>query len=105
MHKRLSKLDDWKLSNKRQDIRGHQLMDAEGHPLGTVDDLIVNTDRSLVERIVLEDGSEYAAEEIEIDDQQAYLKGTAPAPDGGAPVVRTYDDAHVEQGHDSTRNI
>lgn len=81
--RRLSQLDDWQLVHDDQDIRGHTMMDAEGHPIGTVDDLIVNTDTERVEMIVLDDGTEYDADAIEIDDRQAYLKDTA-TPSGDA---------------------
>ncbi len=94
--KRISRSDDWNLVHDEQDIRGHRMIDAEGNTIGTVDDLIINTDSKLVETIVLEDGTEYSTDEIEIDDnQQAYLKGTAT--DDTGRTVRVYDDARVQR--------
>ena len=102
MRKRLSELNDWKLVNSSQDIRGHKMMDADGNKIGVVDDLVVNTRSKLVETIVLEDGAEYGAEDIEVDHKQAYLKGTTqtddPTGDEADRVVRVYDDVRVHQG-------
>ena len=103
MRKRLSELNDWKLVNSDQDIRGHKMISADGDTIGEVDDLIVNTRSKLVETIVLADGTEYGAEDIEVDDKKAYLKGTYeggdPTGDEADRVVRVYDDVRV-QGSD-----
>lgn len=104
-HKRLSKMDDYDLVHSSQDIRGHSMMDADGNTIGTVDDLIVDTNANRVDTIVLDDGQEFSASEIEIDDKNAYLKGTRTSTDTGDPtgddsdrVVRVYGDAHVQSG-------
>ncbi len=101
-HKRLSDLSDYKLTHSSQDIRGHSMMDADGNKIGTVDDLIVDTNSNRVDTIVLNDGQEFSASEIEIDNKRAYLKGTRreedPTGDDADRVVRVYGDAHVQQG-------
>ncbi len=62
----LSQLDDWQLVHDDQDIRGWPVQDAAGHRLGTVQELLVNTDTAYVDAIVLDTGAEYPASAIQI---------------------------------------
>ena len=57
----LSQLDDWELVHPDQDVRGRSLLDESGTPIGTVREMIVNTDEEGVDAIVLENGAEYPA--------------------------------------------
>lgn len=69
----LSQLSDWQLVHDSQDIRGQTLYDADGRPLGKIDNLIVNTDTEYVDAIVV-DGREIPANALEIGDNTVYLR-------------------------------
>ncbi len=72
----LSQLEDWELVNDDQDIRGWPVQDQSGHRLGTVRELIVDTDTELVEQVVLDNGTEYPNDEIELGSGVVYLRRT-----------------------------
>ncbi len=78
----LKQLDDWKLKDEDQDIRGKTLKGPDGRPLGRIRDFLVNTDTERVETIVLDDGSEYRVRDIEIRDDSGdvFLRASAGAP-------------------------
>ncbi len=69
----LSQLDNWELVHPDQDLRGRRLLDAEGRPLGTVTEMIVDTDEERVDAIVLDDGREYPASAFQIRDENPVL--------------------------------
>ncbi len=96
-HERLSRVDDWELVHEDQDIRGWDAVDADGDPMGTVDDLIVDTDSEMVARIVLDDGAEYPVAEVEIGDEVVYLHGAVAGEGEEEPVVRVYDETTVRR--------
>ena len=62
----LSQLTDWELVDEDQDLRGRKLLDPSGAPLGTIRDMIVDTDTGYVEAVLLDDGTAYAAREFEL---------------------------------------
>lgn len=71
---RLSKTNDWELVyDDRQDIRDCAVLDATGHRIGRVDDLVVDTEREVVSEIILEDGTRYPAEALRIDGDKVYV--------------------------------
>ena len=91
----LSNTGDWELKFDEQDVRGYRAVDKGGAPVGTVDAMIVDTDQRRVTSIVLEDGTEYPAEEISIGDDVVYLT-TVEAADGADGTVTVFDDyGHV----------
>ena len=91
----LSNTGDWQLKfEDTQDIRGYRAVDKDGNPVGTVDTMIVNTDRKLVDAIILEDGTEVAATDISIGDDVVYLT-TVDAARGFDSEVRVYDDGQI----------
>ncbi|QDG53530.1 PRC-barrel domain containing protein [Persicimonas caeni] len=71
---RLSKLADWKLKHKHQDIRGQELCRRSGECLGTIIDMVVDTDTRIVTSVVLEDGRHYATEDIIDENGQIILE-------------------------------
>ncbi len=73
----LSQLDDWELDHESQDLRGHRLVDERGALLGTVREMIVDTDAERVDAIVLDDGAEYPVSTFEIRDGTAVLRSPA----------------------------
>jgi len=77
----LSKLDDYELVNKDQDIRGWEVQDYTGRVLGSVDDLIVDTDKESITAIVLDDQAEYSIRDIEIRDNRILLGARTASPE------------------------
>jgi uncharacterized protein (TIGR02271 family) len=72
----LSRLPDWELDRKDEDVRGWALKDAEGHNLGIVGELIVDTDTQFVTKVVLSDGKQYSAHDVRLGDHVLYLDTT-----------------------------
>lgn len=95
---RLSDNNDWELEDDDQDIRGWDVVDADGEIVGMVDDLIINTDTEMVELILLDDGTEVAAEDIEIGDELVYLEGVVELEEvETTPVVGVYEETRVRR--------
>jgi hypothetical protein len=93
----LSETKDWKLEDKDQDLRGWEVRDAKGQPIGTVGDMIVDTDAQRVDTLVLEDGSTFRAADAHLADGVVYVDSYgAPAharPYGEGHSVRRAEDA------------
>lgn len=71
----LAELSDWELEHNDQDLRGTYLQDAQGHNIGKIDQMIVNTDLGYVDALILDNGTEIPIEQIELQDHnQAILK-------------------------------
>ena len=82
---------DWELVDGDQDIRGWEVRDANGTVVGRVGGMAVDTDRQVVDTIILEDGSRFRAEDVELSDGVVYLTTY------GAPAnvtTRAYTEAH-----------
>lgn len=60
----LSRLDTWRVSGQSRDVRGLKLVDDTGVVLGTVRDLLVNTESGCVERLVLDTRAEYPLHDV-----------------------------------------
>jgi uncharacterized protein (TIGR02271 family) len=73
----LTQLRSWKLDHKNEDIRGWALRDPDGHVLGTVGELIVDTDSKHVTQVVLADGKRYSAHDVLIGDHDLTLAGVS----------------------------
>lgn len=71
----LSRLEDWELDHQTQDLRNHMLVDERGTPIGTIREMIVDTDAERVASIVLENGTEYPVSAFEIRNGTAILRG------------------------------
>ncbi len=92
----LSDTGDWQLVNDGQDIRGYQVVDENGQPVGTVATMLVDTDSELVTTLVLDNGTEVPTAEVTIGENVVYL-GTALEGAGleGAEIregVTVFDD-------------
>lgn len=98
----LSKTDDWTLVHDHQDIRGWDVQDRAGNRLGTVAELIANTESELVESIVLDTGREYPARDVTLDDGVVYVEGVPAATDAD-PIVKKYDNARIRRRGAATR--
>lgn len=71
--KPLSQLWDWELVDEEQDLRGRKLLDRDGALLGTISDMLVDTESGYVEGIILEGGTTYGAREFELRQGAAVL--------------------------------
>lgn len=69
----LSELDDYKLANPDQDLRGHALKTMDGRRLGTIQRMLVDPERKHVAALVLDDGRGVPVSDIEIRDGEAYI--------------------------------
>lgn len=91
----LSNTDDWQLKFEEQDVRGRAVLDASGDRVGSVDDMIVDTDARRVTHVRLDDGREFAARDLVITDDAVYLN-KEEVPTDIADTVTVYDDyGHV----------
>ena len=64
----LEVLDDYKLEDQSQDIRGMPLVGPEGERYGIIKDLLVDPDQERVAAVRLEDGRTTAVEPLDIHD-------------------------------------
>lgn len=90
----LQELDDYKLVNSDQDLRGQGLYTDNGTRLGTVSRMLVDPERDHVAALVLEDGRGVPVDEIEIRDGDAYIEAIADSDYFEAPRRAT----SVERG-------
>ncbi|MEE4155305.1 MAG: PRC-barrel domain-containing protein [Erythrobacter sp.] len=84
----LHELDDYKLKNSEQDLRGSALFTFAGERIGTVRRMLVDPDRDHVAGLVLEDHRIVPVSEIEIRDGDAYIDPVQADGFGTAPPVR-----------------
>jgi len=64
----LSRLPAWDLDRREQDIRGWAVRDTDGRVLGTVDELVIDTDTKRVAQVVLAEGTLFPAHDVLIGD-------------------------------------
>ena len=84
--------DEWELDDNDQDIRGWEVRDASGTLIGRVGGMAVDTERRVVDTIILEDGTRFRSEDVSIDDGVVYVS-TYGAPRDVA--ARPYTDRHA----------
>lgn len=82
----LAEADDWQLVDDDQDIRGWPLRDLNNRKIGTIDDLIADTEEEQIVAVRLDTGAELAAEDLNITEDAVYVTGKIPA----ALAVRRY---------------
>jgi hypothetical protein len=71
----LSDLQDWELVDGRQDLRGRRLRDSTGKVLGTIDQMMVNTDAERIDSIRSDTGEVYPVGALEIRDDVVVFHG------------------------------
>lgn len=64
---------DYELVNKDQDIRGWKVVDSSGAELGTVIEMIIDTDAERVDQLVLGSGREVAVRDVRLGDHEVLL--------------------------------
>ena len=75
----LSDLRDWQLADDDQDIRGKRLVDTTGKFLGTIQQLMVNTDAERVDSVRTESGELYPVGALEIGGLDVVFHGVRAA--------------------------
>jgi uncharacterized protein (TIGR02271 family) len=78
----LSKLDDYKLVDEKQDVRGWPVQDAAGAQLGKVEDLIVDTEERRVSTLRLDAGIWVPVKDVTLGDGVVVFEGEGA---GAAP--------------------
>jgi hypothetical protein len=89
-HVQLSDTHDYDLVYDDQDIRGWEVRDGAGTVIGKVDDMIVDTDREIVDIVRLDNGQELAARDLYIGDGVVYAESVTADQAGGE--VRVYNE-------------
>ena len=90
-HVLFSDADGWELANKGQDIRGWEVRDSTGALIGRVGDMAVDTDRQVVDTVILDDGARFPASDVTLADGVVYVTRYG-APSG--VTTRAYTDVH-----------
>ena len=83
----ISNLSDWNLVYDEQDIRGREAFSDDGVQLGTVTDLIADTDAEAIVAIVLDNGQEYPADLIDIEKDRVRVHASGMRSTGAAAAV------------------
>lgn len=91
----LSNLVDYELVHKAQDLRGWKVRGAGGSLIGTVADMIVDTDKECVTAILLEDQSEYSIFDLAVVDHTVLIKP------GAEPIAEPIDASATAASRDS----
>ena len=73
--KPLAELEDFNLVNSDQDCRGWAAMDASGTRVGTVKEMLVDTDRELVTALVLDNGQQVPVRAVSLKDGKVIVRG------------------------------
>jgi hypothetical protein len=76
---KLDALSNWKLVNEDQDLRGRDLYDPHGAKIGTIDDMLVDTEAERVLAFRLKDGRAGAVERLELLPDRAIYHPATPA--------------------------
>ena len=71
----LSELRGWQLVNDEQDLRGRRLVDSAGKVLGTIEQMMVNTDAERVDSVRSDSGELYPVGALEIRDDAVVFHG------------------------------
>lgn len=91
--KPLAELDDFDLVNSGQDCRGWAVMDASGARVGTVKEMLVDTDRELVTALVLDNGQQVPARAVSLKDGTVIVRGMeAQATSSAAGAAQAQDE-------------
>jgi uncharacterized protein (TIGR02271 family) len=73
MQRILSKLPRWELDREEDDIRGWPMRDANGRMIGTVSELVADTDSKCISEIILANGRRISAHDVWLGDHVVTL--------------------------------
>jgi len=96
----LSRSDEWELEHESQDVRGWEVVDASGKRMGTVTELIIDTDRERVDTLVLDSGERVTASAASLGDHVVRLAGSTS--EAGGEATRSGELAQLRIGRRST---
>lgn len=82
---KLSELDSWQVHDSDLDVRGRQLIRTSGTELGTIEDMLVDTERARVSAILLENGRSFPVESLEIRDEAVITH--EPGAERGSSII------------------
>ena len=94
---KLSK-SDRELEDQERDIRGWPVQDEAGNRVGTVDDLLLNTDTEVVDMVVLDNGEMYLVDNVRVGVEVVSLAGTAATSDAADT-----DELRVQRSEEELR--
>ncbi len=89
----LTRLQKLELDHEDWDLRGWPLRDTNGHTIGTIAELIVDTSTQNVSQVMLRDGRKFAAHDVLIDDYFATLDERVTRPSSAKKAM----DAELRQ--------
>jgi len=85
----LSRSEEWELENDSQDVRGWDVVDGSGQRLGTVRELIIDTERERVSSLVLDSGQQVSAREVTLGDGVVCIESSASLGSSGSSTQST----------------
>ena len=93
----LSDLHEWQLAESRQDLRGRRLIDSSGKMLGTIDQMMVNTEAERVDSVRTESGDLYPVGALEIRSDIVVFHGVKQT---GATTANLAEDSYrIRRSH------
>lgn len=101
----LSESGSWRLVRQDADIRGWPLRETSGDALGTIVDLVIDTEHARVETIKLDTGKQYPVTDVMLGEGEAILvpSGGMDAPPPAERVEGDASGAHESTGRDAGR--
>lgn len=84
----------WRLEDARQDIRGWPVRDATGRELGTIRSLVADDRTRRVESVVLTNGTEIPARDLDLGNGVVYVRSGRP---DGSARRSPYGDARLRR--------
>ena len=101
--RKLASLDDWQLEHSDQDLRGQTLTTADGRDIGTIDDMLADTEQQRIVGLRLSDGRVVNVDSVDIRDGRPVLlvdqAQVPPAPAGVARGDLTSEHIPVVEEH------
>ena len=91
----LSKLNDYELTNKSQDVRGWPVKDASGAVLGKVQEMLVDTQAEHVETLVLDNGQQVPARDVTLADHTVLIGGAQRTAVADKTAARAREEEEV----------
>lgn len=99
----LAELDDFELVDSDQDCRGWPVVDGSGQPVGTVRELLVDTEAGRVTALVLESGAQLQAKAVDFEDGRIVVRTGEGKPAGRGQAVQDGDRVVVPLAEESAQ--
>jgi sporulation protein YlmC with PRC-barrel domain len=85
--KTLSELDDYQLTHSEQDCRGWDVVNASGTQIGTVREMLVDTESERVTALELDSGAQIPVNDISLRDGRVVAANSGIAGAGGTTAM------------------